>query len=107
MFQTEYFTKYYIQPHIRASTYIIGLAFGYFVFQTKDMKIEVNKWVNIGLWMISFVMMASTVFCSGIFYMESHDYNRLETSFFLAFSRSAWTLGVVWIMWSCMRGYGG
>lgn len=77
------------------------------MFQTRDRKIVVSKWLNIGLWMVSFAVMGSTVFCSRIFYLEGHDYNRLETSIFLAFSRSAWTVGVVWILWSCMHGYGG
>ncbi|KAJ8965283.1 hypothetical protein NQ314_004246 [Rhamnusium bicolor] len=107
LFTTQYFTTYYIIPHIRAATYIIGLGFGYIVFQTNGMKIKINKWLNIGLWLISLSVMATTVLSSHIFYLESHDYNQLEASVYLTFSRSAWTLGVVWIMWSCMHGYGG
>ncbi|KAJ8920095.1 hypothetical protein NQ315_011750, partial [Exocentrus adspersus] len=107
LFQTRYFSEYYIQPHTRAATYIIGLGFGYFVFHTKDRKIVVSKWWNMALWIGSLVVMATTVFSSGIFYLESHEYDKLATSCFLAFSRTAWTIGVVWIMWSCMHGYGG
>lgn len=39
--------------------------------------------------------------------MEDHDYNRLESSIYLAVSRSAWTLGIGWMVWACINGYGG
>lgn len=41
-----------------------------------------------------------------VFFQEDHEYNKLESSLFLATSRSAWTLGVVWLVWACINGYG-
>ncbi|KAJ8945118.1 hypothetical protein NQ318_001583 [Aromia moschata] len=107
LFRTKYFTQYYIIPHIRAATYITGLGFGYITFQTRDLKIEINKWLNVGLWCVSLALMGTTIISSTSFYRESHDYNRLEASSYLAFHRPAWAFGMVWILWSCMHGYGG
>lgn len=41
-----------------------------------------------------------------VFFQEDHEYNKLESSLFLATSRSAWTLGIVWLVWACINGYG-
>ncbi|KAJ8977936.1 hypothetical protein NQ317_017404 [Molorchus minor] len=104
---TKYFTDYYLVPHLRAAPYILGLAFGYVIFQTRNRKIKINKWFNISMWSISLAVMLATVIGSRNFYLENHEYNRLEATCYLVFSRPAWTLGVMWIMWSCMHGYGG
>ncbi|KAG5898775.1 hypothetical protein JTB14_010985 [Gonioctena quinquepunctata] len=107
LFKTKYFSRYYIAPHIRAAPYIIGLTFGYVIFRTKGETIKISKTTNVVLWMISSLLMATAMFGCHIFYLEAHDYNRLEASAYLTFSRSAWTVGLVWIMWSCMNGHGG
>lgn len=107
LFETKYFQQHYITPHTRASPYIIGVLFGYFLFILKEKKIKINFCVNIIGWIIAtFLMVVSVIGCY-TFQLENHDYNRLEASLFLSCSRSAWTFGLVWIIWSCVNGYGG
>ncbi|XP_074031574.1 nose resistant to fluoxetine protein 6 [Leptinotarsa decemlineata] len=107
LFKTKYFSKYYIAPHIRAAPYIIGLTFGYVIFKTKEKEIAFGRAMNVVLWIISSVLMITAMLGCHFFYLESHDYNKLESSAYLTFSRTAWTVGLVWIMWSCMHGQGG
>lgn len=107
LFKTKYFSKYYITPHIRVAPYILGLTFGYIIFYTKNLKLKVNPWLNAFLWVISFIFMSSAMFGSHIFFLDSHEYNRLESSLYLTFSRTGWTMGLVWIIWSCINGQGG
>ncbi|CAH1155908.1 unnamed protein product [Phaedon cochleariae] len=107
LFKTKYFSEYYIAPQNRAAPYIIGLAFGYVLFHTRDKQIKIGKMTNIMLWAISSALLSTAMFGCHIFYMSTHDYDRFESSSYLTFSRSAWTIGLVWIIWSCMNGYGG
>lgn len=107
LFKTKYFSRYYIMPHVRAAPYLIGLFFGYVIFHTKTTKITINPWVNCLLWTASFAIMFSSMFGCHIFYLDSHEYNRLESSLYLTLSRTGWTIGLVWIMWACINGQGG
>lgn len=94
-------------PHIRAAPYIIGIAFGYIIFRTKGSRIKINSWANVLLWIVSATLMLASMFGCHVFYLDSHEYNRLESSIYLTFSRTGWTLGLMWIMWSCINGQGG
>ncbi|CAG9762434.1 unnamed protein product [Ceutorhynchus assimilis] len=107
LFSTKYFQHHYIAPHTRASTYIIGLGFGLVVFKQKTSRIKIGNALAIAGWLICIAtMLASLVGCL-VFFWEDHDYNRIESTIFIAISRSTWTLGIVWMVWACINGYGG
>lgn len=125
MFATKYFQYHYIAPHVRASPYIIGLGFGYLVYRQRNQRVVISKSVVALGWLVCiFSMLASLMgwflFLSEIFvvllrlyfigclvfFQEDHEYNQLESSLFLAISRSAWTVGIVWLVWACINGYG-
>ncbi|RZC34464.1 nose resistant to fluoxetine protein 6-like, partial [Asbolus verrucosus] len=107
LLQTEYFQKHYITPHTRAPPYIIGLGFGYCLHQLKGKKVKMGVITNFSGWIVAVVSMVSSVVGCRNFQLENHDYNRLEASVFLSCSRSAWTAGLMWMVWSCVNGYGG
>ncbi|CAH0555457.1 unnamed protein product [Brassicogethes aeneus] len=104
---TDYFKYYYTQPHVRISPYIIGIVFGYFLFKTKEKNIKISKTACISLWMLALSVMGTTIISSRILQLENHEYNPYESASYLAFSRSAWTLCLVWVIWACKNGYGG
>lgn len=107
LFSTKYFQYHYITPHTRASTYIIGLVLGYVIHKTRNIKVEMSYLTVILGWILCVVvMLASLVGCHS-FHAEESVYNRFESSIFLSFSRSAWTFGVVWVVWACIKGHGG
>ncbi|KAJ8973784.1 hypothetical protein NQ317_009440 [Molorchus minor] len=107
LLQTKYFQKHYIVPHARASPYILGLLFGYALFKTRGKRIPINFFVNILGWSITGFVLVSVVVVSHYFHTENYKYNRLFSSLFLSCSRSLWTLGVMWIIFSCVNGSGG
>ncbi|XP_071057342.1 nose resistant to fluoxetine protein 6-like [Onthophagus taurus] len=103
----DYFTKHYVVPHIRASTYILGIGLGAIFHFTRDKKIKMNAvTVTVG-WMWCFILIITTTIGNHFFQLEDHEYNRLEASSFISLSRSGWTFGVMWIVWACKHGYGG
>ncbi|KAJ3658525.1 hypothetical protein Zmor_010259 [Zophobas morio] len=107
LFETRYFQRHYIAPHVRASPYVIGLGFGYTIFKTKGKRIKTRPGINVFGWIITIILMCSVVVGSHVFQEENHDYNRIESSLYLSCSRSAWVLGIAWITWACVHGYGG
>ncbi|CAH1370736.1 unnamed protein product, partial [Tenebrio molitor] len=107
LFETRYFQKHYIAPHVRASPYVIGLGFGYAIFKTKGKKIEMGFGMKFAAWIITIIFMFSVVVGSHVFQEENHDYDRLESSMYLSCSRSGWVLGIAWIVWACVHGHGG
>ncbi|KAL1509152.1 hypothetical protein ABEB36_003936 [Hypothenemus hampei] len=107
LFATKYFQHHYIAPHVRASTYIIGLGFGYFVQKNKGNRAKISNLTAVAGWIICIATMLASLIGCHVFFLEEHDYNRLESSAFLAISRSTWTFGIVWMVWACINGYGG
>ncbi|XP_071057341.1 nose resistant to fluoxetine protein 6-like [Onthophagus taurus] len=103
----DYFTNHYISPHTRAGTYILGVALGAILYKTRNKKIKMNAVTVTFGWMWSTILMVSTILENHIFQREDHPYNRFEDSFYISMSRSAWTLGVMWMVWACKHGYGG
>lgn len=39
--------------------------------------------------------------------MQFHEYNKIESSIFLGFHRTAWALALSWIIYACVSGRGG
>ncbi|XP_066146785.1 nose resistant to fluoxetine protein 6-like [Euwallacea fornicatus] len=107
LFGTKYFQFHYIAPHVRASTYIIGLGLGYILHRRPREGVKIRKiWAAAG-WIASIIAILASLIGCHIFFLEDHVYNQLESSLFLAISRSTWTLGIAWIVWACVNGYGG
>ncbi|KAH0816917.1 hypothetical protein GEV33_005874 [Tenebrio molitor] len=107
LFSTKYFQHHYIAPHTRAATYIIGLGLGYSIHKTRGKKIPISYPFVVTLWTISVATMLAALVGCHAFHKENHEYNRLEASVFHSCSRSAWTFGIVWMVWACINGYGG
>ncbi|XP_044271288.1 nose resistant to fluoxetine protein 6-like [Tribolium madens] len=107
LFETKYFQQHYITPHTRAPPYILGVLYGFYLFTLKEKKIKMNFFTILSGWLVAATLMTVSVVGNYSFQMENHDFNRLEASLFLSCSRSAWTFGVIWIIWSCVNGYGG
>ncbi|ERL92848.1 hypothetical protein D910_10155, partial [Dendroctonus ponderosae] len=98
---------HYIAPHVRSSTYILGLGFGMLIYNQKGKEWNVNTAFVVAGWLVCAATMLASMLGCHVFFVEEHDYNRLESSIYLAASRSAWTLGIGWMVWACINGYGG
>ncbi|CAH0560293.1 unnamed protein product [Brassicogethes aeneus] len=105
--ESQVIRKHYLVPHTRSSTYIMGLGLGYVLFRMRDKQIKLNEYTVFMGWLIGSLFLLLPVFGTHVFNDETHPYNRLESSLFLSCSRSGWALGVAWIIFSCVYGYGG
>ncbi|XP_076273409.1 nose resistant to fluoxetine protein 6-like isoform X6 [Rhynchophorus ferrugineus] len=107
IFELDYYLLYYIQPICRGSPYLMGLAFGYGLYRTKDQKYKASLLTKSVAWSLVLVCMPSIILISHVFHEETYEYNRLFSSLFVASHRWIWTLCIIWIVWSCHSGNGG
>ncbi|XP_044739779.1 O-acyltransferase like protein-like [Chrysoperla carnea] len=98
---------YYAQVHTRAGPWIIGLVMGYILFQTKHKKCRMNKIIVSLLWFLTAVVMLYIIFGNYPALDDNFHYSKLYNSLFIGLHRNLWALGLSWIVFACIHGYGG
>ncbi|XP_044727081.1 nose resistant to fluoxetine protein 6-like [Chrysoperla carnea] len=98
---------YYNQTYTRAGPWILGLLLGHILFNTKNKKIVINKVLATLLWIISISTMFYIVFGLYIETKPDYEYDRVFNSLFIGLSRVVWSAGLSWIIFCCVKGYGG
>ncbi|XP_071482113.1 O-acyltransferase like protein-like [Diadema antillarum] len=97
---------YYTKPYSRIHTYLVGMLLGYFMFQTKDKEIKLPLFAVITGWMVALFTLFAVVYGTW-----ANGYERyvpqIESVLYLSFHRLAWSIAVAWIIFACIRGYGG
>jgi hypothetical protein len=58
-------------------------------------------------WLLTVVCLAAPVIVLHQFIQQDFTPSRLETAFFKTFSKPIWSLGISWIIFACVSGYGG
>ncbi|KAJ3630434.1 hypothetical protein MTP99_011629 [Tenebrio molitor] len=85
--------------------WLIGIVFGYFLYQNKNKKNSISRLVNITLWLVSLCSMLALVLYHVVF--TRHNYDVTRSAFFNSLSRPIWSLAVCSIIYSCSTGRGG
>ncbi|XP_037729593.1 nose resistant to fluoxetine protein 6 [Drosophila subpulchrella] len=94
--------------HNRTSGWLVGFLFGYFLHSIRGKDIKLSRpavWLG---WIISFALMFTCIFAMypyGTF--KSKTIPILNEAFYVSLSRVAWPLGLSWVVFACMKGYGG
>ncbi|XP_014662242.1 PREDICTED: nose resistant to fluoxetine protein 6-like, partial [Priapulus caudatus] len=101
----DMFRWVYITPWSRIQPYIIGLALGYVLFTT-NCKVRLHKWVKIGGWLLAAVLNLLLVYGT---YPSFHgnEWSDSLSGFYVAVSRTGWSLGLGWVIFICIIGQGG
>ncbi|KAL5284196.1 hypothetical protein ACFFRR_006460, partial [Megaselia abdita] len=101
--------RYYYKTHTRYSIWIIGMCFGYILYQSKDKSVKIPWYTQIVGWIVN----------AGIFYgvtmapqttfhgFEFADISVFSTATYEAFSKIGWGFMLSWIIYACYHGYGG
>ncbi|KAJ8731684.1 hypothetical protein PYW07_004848 [Mythimna separata] len=102
----SYVQRYYLNTLARAPPFFVGMIYGYLLYLCKDKKIRISKLNVIILWFISFAMMA---FCIFTIYpvMQLEHTAQVFDNFLNAYMRAIWAIGLGWVIFACVHGYGG
>lgn len=97
----------YINFYTRAVPWLVGAGLAYIIcgIQAKKIKIELSPfWIMCG-WIVSTGLCLGALY--GIVPFTDYDYTTLEAAFYLSFHRVMWALGLAWVVFACVQGYGG
>lgn len=101
------FTGYYLVPWCRAGPLIIGMVVGIILHKTKC-RVKINLGLVLLGWLCALGTMAAVVFSTYDEYREGGG--RWSFSAHAAYdtiARSAWAVGLGWMVFACSTGYGG
>nr|ABO27283.1 CG5892 protein [Drosophila melanogaster] len=94
--------------HNRASGWLVGFLFGYFLHTIRGKAIKLSRpavWVG---WITCLAFLFTCIFAMYPYGMgKSKTLPTLNEAFYVSLSRIAWPLGLSWVVFACMQGYGG
>ena len=123
---------YYEKPWFRFQPYLIGMLLGYILFKTKNKEVKIphvsyQKYAyddlglldfniefqafNVVMWQISFIVGMLVIF--GLANIRKNNsyieesWSVFEAVMYRCFSKTAWSLALSWVVFSCHHGYGG
>ncbi|XP_039496878.1 nose resistant to fluoxetine protein 6-like [Drosophila santomea] len=99
----ESMRRLYYATQTRASPYLIGILFGYFLHTHRGKDFRLNRLAALLGWLIALTLIASCLF--SVYGQDTLPI--VEEAFYLSLSRIAWPLALCWVIFACMQGYGG
>ncbi|XP_033169884.1 nose resistant to fluoxetine protein 6 [Drosophila mauritiana] len=95
--------RLYYATQTRASPYLIGVLFGYFLHINRGKEFKLNPLAVLLGWLLALSLLASCLFAV----YGQNTLPIVEEAFHVSLTRIAWPLGLCWVVFACMHGYGG
>ncbi|KAH8360223.1 hypothetical protein KR093_011438 [Drosophila rubida] len=100
--------KLYYATHNHAAPWLIGVLFGYFLHVNRSKSFKLN---HISVW-IGWIVCLALIFASIFSLLPYADWRNptlpmLNQAFYYTFTRIAWPVSLCWVVFACMKGYGG
>ncbi|KDR21237.1 Nose resistant to fluoxetine protein 6 [Zootermopsis nevadensis] len=96
----------YVTTHTRCTPWIIGLSLGYILHNTKN-KVRLTELQVCGGWLLAAVGFLGALYGLLPFQQPDYVYDALESSLYNCLHRAIWSVSVGWIIFACVKGYGG
>ncbi|XP_050668645.1 nose resistant to fluoxetine protein 6-like isoform X1 [Leptidea sinapis] len=102
----NYYTLYYFNVLTRSPPFFVGMIVGYILRIYRNKKVQMSRLLAAFLTLISIGMTHLMLYLN--FLISQFDWdNQTATNFINAFSRTIWAASVGWIIFVCVKGYGG
>ncbi|XP_065353206.1 nose resistant to fluoxetine protein 6-like [Cloeon dipterum] len=101
----NFFELIYTNPAARAAPYLCGMALAYMLANKITFKLP--KWGVALDWILNTAGCLAIIYSIMIVYDRNFVYDNLEAAFYAGLHRFAWAVGLSWIVWACVNGYGG
>ncbi|XP_017055197.1 nose resistant to fluoxetine protein 6 [Drosophila ficusphila] len=99
--------KIYFSTQTRASPYLVGILFGYFLHENSGKQFKLSPITVILGWLVALALLFCCLFSMFDYSATTEPPPILEEAFYLTLGRIAWPLGLCWVVFACMQGYGG
>jgi len=99
----------YFPTHARATSYIVGLLYGYYLFRAKFMvqRFKLGAKTVIAGWTVATILFLVTIFSAYPLYQFEKEVSVWSSAFYVGFYRLAWSISIGWIVLACGTGHGG
>ncbi|CAH2108552.1 unnamed protein product [Euphydryas editha] len=104
--ETYYLHNYYYLPWTRGAPFFLGMIVGYILYLYKGKNIYLNMGFILSSWVISLGLIASSFYTSYATMQLDWD-NQIADNFINSFMKLIWCTGLSWIIFACVKGYGG
>ncbi|CAH1786929.1 unnamed protein product [Owenia fusiformis] len=99
------FEYVYIKPYTRIGPYLIGIVVGYILYKT-NRKVKLHWTVAVFGWIVAAGLSLSTQYgLYGLF--NEAPISPDVMALYDAVSRTVWSMGLGWVVFACVTGYGG
>jgi peptidoglycan/LPS O-acetylase OafA/YrhL len=100
--------KFYFPSHLRLGSWIIGIALGFFMYQTRGERIKISRPVDVFMWVLSISVISTVLLKVHSFQqLEDHKMSFIANVTFNSLFRIGWSLALSWIIFACQNGSGG
>lgn len=101
------FKKIYYPTHTRMGAYLVGVTLGYILHRTKDRNVSISWKIQCLGWLMSIGTILAIIF--GQYPLQQIDAkeNLIRDAFYESCSRVTWCVALGWIIFACVKGYGG
>ncbi|XP_064538728.1 nose resistant to fluoxetine protein 6 isoform X2 [Drosophila montana] len=98
----------YYTTHARATPWLIGLLFGYFLHGERGKRRRLAGWLMQLLWLLALLLLVAVIWSVYPYTQPGvAPMTPLAGAFYLCCSRIAWPLALCWLIWACQSGRGG
>jgi peptidoglycan/LPS O-acetylase OafA/YrhL len=97
----------YQKPWHRIGPYLVGMWMGYVLFQIGKKPVKLPKFVVIGGWLLSTATALSLLLGIMPYYDPSYTGSAIGAGVYAGLSRFVWGIVICWIIFACVKGYGG
>ncbi|KAJ5070124.1 o-acyltransferase [Anaeramoeba ignava] len=107
---SDYWNKVYVKPWCRITPFLLGMILGFVLYERpENSSRKVRKKLRISLFLFAGFLMTITTFGTYSLYHSDdlNGWNKSENIWFITFSRFAFSLGLLILLYLFLAGYGG
>lgn len=103
----QVFVDVYTRVYNRAGPYLVGIALGCVLTEVRGRRVHMSPALVALGWAASTATCLAVLFGVFGFYQRWHQYSALEAGLYAGLHRTAWAVGVAWVVFACVTGHGG
>jgi len=95
------------RPWFRISPYFGGMWMGYMLYRLGNKRVKLPKWTVPIAWAVSTATALTILLGVRSYYEPDDEGNPVGSAFYAGLSRFVWSIVICWIIFACVKGYGG
>ncbi|CAL8129603.1 unnamed protein product [Orchesella dallaii] len=103
----KWFTHIYIRPYARIQTFLVGVWLGWILYKTRGKKVKLPAVVVIINWALSTAICLTVLYSISNWFDPEVEIPKVAGLAYAGLSRVGWGVSISWVIFACMKGYGG